>query len=101
MIRFRFILSLQNDVKATSKRFEKCFDIQTVRFEKLFRKGGGIFALERKILDTYIQLFRERLSDKVHATSPKGIVGGFEFIVFQRNLKERQEGPWKFYVCEC
>lgn len=51
MIRFRLILSLQNDVKATSKRFEKCFDIQTVRFEKLFRKGGGIFALERKILD--------------------------------------------------
>ena len=24
-----------------------------------------------------IQLFRERLSDKVHATTPKGIVGGF------------------------
>ena len=27
----------------------------------------------------YIQLFRERLSEKVHATIPKGIVGGFEF----------------------
>ena len=25
-----------------------------------------------------IQLFRERLSEKVHATTPKGIVGGFE-----------------------
>ena len=36
----------------------------------------------------YIQLFRERLSEKVHATIPKGIVGGFEFSVFQRNLKE-------------
>ena len=24
-----------------------------------------------------IQLFRERLSEKVHATIPKGIVGGF------------------------
>ena len=35
-----------------------------------------------------IQLFRERLSEKVHATIPKGIVGGFEFSVFQRNLKE-------------
>ena len=36
----------------------------------------------------YIQLFRERLSDKVHAATPKGIVGCFEFTVFQRNLKE-------------
>ena len=35
-----------------------------------------------------IQLFRERLSEKVHATIPTGIVGGFEFSVFQRNLKE-------------
>ena len=35
-----------------------------------------------------IQLFRERLSEKVYATIPKGIVGGFEFSVFQRNLKE-------------
>ena len=29
----------------------------------------------------YIQLFRERLSEKVHSTIPKGIVGGFEFTV--------------------
>ena len=35
-----------------------------------------------------IQLFRERLSGKVHATVLKGIVGGFEFSFFQRNLKE-------------
>ena len=47
-----------------------------------------------------IQLFRERLSDKVHATTLKGIVGGFEFTVFQRNLKEWHERPWT-YVCEC
>ena len=26
-----------------------------------------------------IQLFRERMSEKVHATTPIGIVGGFEF----------------------
>ena len=38
-----------------------------------------------------IQLFRERLSEKVHATIPKGIVGGFDFAVLQRNLKECQE----------
>ena len=42
----------------------------------------------------FIQLFRERLSDNVHATTPKGIVDGFEFTVFQRNLKEWQERPW-------
>jgi len=48
----------------------------------------------------YIQLFRERLSDKVHATTSKGIVGGFEFTVFQRNLIEWQERPWT-YACEC
>ena len=47
-----------------------------------------------------IQLFRERLSEKVHATIPKGIVGGFEFAVLQRNLKEWQERPWT-YVCAC
>ena len=35
-----------------------------------------------------IQLFRESLLEKVHATIPKGIVGGFEFNVLQRNLKE-------------
>ena len=48
----------------------------------------------------YIQLFRERLSKKVHATIPKGIVGGFEFTVLQRNLNEWHERSWT-YVCEC
>ena len=47
-----------------------------------------------------IQLFRERLSEKVHATISKGIVGGFEFTILQRNLKEWHEPPWT-YVCEC
>ena len=46
-----------------------------------------------------IQLFRERLSEKVHATIPKGIVGGFEYTILQRNLKEWHERPWT-YVCE-
>ena len=36
----------------------------------------------------------------MHATIPKGIVGGFEFTVHQRNLKEWPERPWT-YVCEC
>ena len=42
-----------------------------------------------------IQLLRERLSEKVHVTISKGIVGGFEFTVLQRNLKE-----WPC-VCDC
>ena len=41
-----------------------------------------------------ILLFREGLSDKVHATILKGIVGGFVFTVYQRNLKEGYERPW-------
>ena len=36
----------------------------------------------------HLQLFRERLSEKVHATILKGIVGGFKFTVLWRNLKE-------------
>ena len=47
-----------------------------------------------------IQLFREKLSEKVHATITKGIVGGFEFAVLQRNLKEWHKRPWT-YVCAC
>ena len=33
-------------------------------------------------------------------TIPKGIVGDFEFTIFQRNFKEWHERPWT-YVCEC
>ena len=47
----------------------------------------------------HIQLFRERLSEKVHPTSPKGIVGGL-ITVLQKNLKEWYERPWT-YVCGC
>ena len=47
-----------------------------------------------------IQLFREKLSAKVRATMPKGIVGGFEFTVLQRNLQEWHERPWT-YVYNC
>ena len=42
---------------------------------------------------TDIQLFRERLSEKVHATIPKCIVGSFEFTLLQRDLKEWHEMP--------
>ena len=39
----------------------------------------------------FYQLFRERLSERVHATIPKGIVGGFEFSVDPKKL-ERMAG---------
>ena len=38
-----------------------------------------------------IQLFQERLSEKVHATMLKGIVGSTEWPVLQWNLKEWHE----------
>ena len=53
-----------------------------------------------KIEPQHIQLFRKRLSEKVHATILKGIVGGFEFTALQRSFKEWHERPWT-YVCEC
>ena len=32
-------------------------------------------------------MFRKRLSEKVHATIPKGVVGGFEITVLHRNFE--------------
>ena len=40
------------------------------------------------------------MSEEVLAIIPKGIVGGFEFTVPQRNLKEWHGRPWT-HVCEC
>ena len=40
-----------------------------------------------------------RLSEKVNATIPKVIVGGFEYIFLQRNLKEWLDRQWT-YLCE-
>ena len=56
------------------------------RFEQCWIVPCFIALLTRR--SRYTQLFRERLSGKVHATILKGIVGGFEFSFFQRNLKE-------------
>ena len=44
----------------------------------------------------YTAVSSQRLSEKVHATIPKRIVGGFKFTVFQRNFKEWQERPRLF-----
>ena len=66
-------------------RHAKVLEIQAF----LYRKSKSPF--EPNIC---IQLFQESLSEKAHATIPKGIVGGFEFNVLQRNLKEWHKRPW-------
>ena len=59
-------------------------------------------AIRRRTSDqkVYIQLFRKRLSEKVHATIPRGIVGGFEITVLHRNF-ERMARETMDYVSEC
>ena len=62
---------------------QRCYNVGSLPNDLKELKPGNVF---KKAL--HLQLFRERLSEKVHATISKGIVGGFEFSVFQRNLKE-------------
>ena len=45
------------------------------------------------ILDRHVQLFREWLTEKVQATIPKGIVGGFDKQTMVREAKD--------VICEC
>ena len=58
----------------------------------------------REIRASTIKLFykltaiSERLSEKVHATILKGIVGGFEFTVLQRSLKEIPKGHGRMFA---
>ena len=56
--------------------------------------------VERGFSSFFIQLFRKRLSEKVHATIPRGIVGGFEITVLHRNFK-RMAREAMDYVSEC
>ena len=56
------------------------------------KKISHMNKLANVIRDLYLQLFRER-SEKVHVTIPIGIVGGFEYTILQRNLKEWHEKP--------
>ena len=48
--------------------------------------------VDLKIDARNIQLFRERLSEKVHATIPKGIVGSFEHCSLKK-FERIQERP--------
>ena len=55
---------------------------QVVMITKYSSIKKEFFSLYQAKLFISIQLFRERLSEKVHVTIPKGIVvGGFEFTV--------------------
>ena len=42
----------------------------------------------------FTAISRKVVGKNVHATIPKGIEGGFEFTVFQRNFKEWQGRQW-------
>ena len=53
---------------------------------------------DKNTVELYTAVSR-KVVEKVHATIPKGIMGGFEFTVLQRNLKEWHERPWT-YVCK-
>ena len=81
--------------KGLSEEAVNLFDLAKVHYCTVCRHSTSDF----------IQLFRERLSDKVHVKTPKGIVGGFEFTVLQRHLKWPWTAadrllPW-MYVCQC
>ena len=65
-----------------------------------FSQACAFVTSENVLKKSGIQLFRERLSEKVHVTVPKGIVGGFGCFVLQRNLKKWHWRP-QIYVCEC
>ena len=65
------------------KEYKKNDQVEIFLFQSNTKKSS---CRDQKVIS--IQLFRERLSEKVHPTIPKGIVGDFKFTVLQRNLKE-------------
>ena len=50
---------------------------------------NGCFLLFEEQLHEKISVYNYLLSKKVHATIPKGIVGGFEFLVLLKEFHER------------
>ena len=80
----------------------RCVSVKDVNEAKSFEQNffqNKLSPLEIRGIAS-IQLFRERLSDKVHTTASKGIVGSFESTVFQRNLIKWKERSLT-YVSEC
>ena len=86
------MLSIYKDPSPNFKvQFSALFHMRDINSGKKFPRIYQNFVRRHARLDeTFmnIQLFRERLSEKEHATIPKGIVGGFVCPVLQRNLKE-------------
>ena len=62
--------------------------IMIITFHSLVLKSERTMA----VCNFGTQLFQERLSEKVHATIPKGIVVGFEFTVLQRIWRNGRRG---------
>ena len=83
--------ALQQAVEAEYNRLESEGIVERVEFSE--------WATPMVQARVYIQLFRERLSQKVHATIPKVIVGGFEFTVlskkFERMTREAIDVCWR------
>ena len=92
------VLFVLQKIKNSDRELQKKDDKNNCYVSKLFI----ILIIFHSVgnFNSCIQLLRERSSEKVHATIPKGIVGGFEFAVLHRNLKEWHERPWT-YVFEC
>ena len=65
-----------------------------------FSQACAFVTSENVLKESGIQLFQERLSEKVHVTVPKGIVGGFWVLC---SLKKFEKWHWRprTYVCEC
>ena len=67
------------------KTFLVVFSMRNEVLVDLFHRICRFWAVNAVAPRSCIQLFRERLSEKVHATIPKGIVGGFKSTVLQRS----------------
>ena len=78
----------------------KILDFKSSSEQIFFRKlslGSPVYC---ETFNDNMQLFRGRLSEKVHMTILRGTAGGFEFTLPQRNLKEWHERSWT-HVCKC
>ena len=75
-----------------------CFCASSVQTWHLTWRTSDVFM--RVLLNYFYKLtaISERLSEKVHATILKGIVGGFEFTVLQRSLKEITKGHGRMFA---
>ena len=78
-----------NEILITVVRFQYIGPYHTLFF---FRYSLNPMKLQSRICCSYIQLFRERLSEKVHATIRKGIRGGLSSLFFKEICKNGTRG---------